>query len=599
MKTQQIDPLLDQYLDGSISESDFLILEAALTEDNILRRRFYERVELDYLLEELSLKGDTLDKSHSHGLENVPPSRVGNRAQGEYPFDSGAIKRFVPVTPKRANRQAIGSVIAIAASLLALLSLLSWFGRPDGKNSLLGRSDQPQSEVEQWYVGPSQESSENENSAVGFAVLVAQSNAVWALNTSLQAGSLVSGEPMELLAGAAHFELFSGVQVVVEGQARFQFVSPMEMQLESGKLRANVPQPAQGFVVTTRDAQVVDLGTEFALEVAGDTSSLHVLNGEVELHDSENQIVRLKQGSGEQWTTANTRQRIQASPDAFLSVQGFQARLSESRLNRRSDWLALGESLRRDPSVVLLYRSGEQDNNDSETDSRVLRNLVSNPNATASAERPIPIATDGAIVAATRQTDRWGAATGAIGFSPAGSRLRLHVPGELGSMTFLCWVKINSLDRWYNSLFLTDGHEQYEPHWQIMEDGRMFFSVKKRDVFDRSKGESDKHIFYSPPFWDPSLSGQWLMLTTVYDIENEQVTHSINGAMISQETIPREYLVDRTRIGAASIGNWGLPEKGEPRFAIRNLNGSMDEFILFARALNSGEIASIYEIGRP
>ena len=166
-------------------------------------------------------------------------------------------------------------------------------------------------------------------------------------------------------------------------------------------------------------------------------------------------------------------------------------------------------------------------------------------------------------------------------------------------MTFYCWTRIDSLDRLYNSLFLTDGHELHEPHWQIMDDGRLFFSVKKRDLFDRSRGEKDKHIFYSPPFWNTSLSGRWLMIATVYDSQRRMVTHYLDGELLSEEAIPEEYLVTNIRIGDASLCNWGLPERDQPRFAIRNLNGSLDEFLLFSAALSTDEIRRLYANGQP
>ncbi|MDA1231478.1 MAG: hypothetical protein O2856_11940 [Planctomycetota bacterium] len=42
---------------------------------------------------------------------------------------------------------------------------------------------------------------------------------------------------------------------------------------------------------------------------------------------------------------------------------------------------------------------------------------------------------------------------------------------------------------------------------------------------------------------------------------------------MSHETNPSEYLVTEINIGDASLCNWGLPERENPRFAIRNLNG--------------------------
>ena len=121
-----------------------------------------------------------------------------------------------------------------------------------------------------------------------------------------------------------------------------------------------------------------------------------------------------------------------------------------------------------------------------------------------------------------------------------------HLPGEQRSLSFVCWARIDSLDRQYNSLFLTDGHEIGEPHWQIMRDGRLFFSVKKREP--QGKNRPDKHIYFSPPIWNPTLSGRWMQICTTYDVDAKIVTHYIDGKEISREAIPDEYLVEHVKI---------------------------------------------------
>ena len=273
--------------------------------------------------------------------------------------------------------------------------------------------------------------------------------------------------------------------------------------------------------------------------------------------------------------------RFSADPSRFVGVAEIVERISSHRKSRREAWETYIEQLRQDDRVVALHRIGLPSEND-----RDLPNLAN------------PKIGNGTLVAGTRVDDRWGRTGGAIDFGPTGSRVRLSIPGEFQSLTFLAWVKINRLDRRYNSLFLTDGHEQFEPHWQIMSDGRLFFSVKKRDRWDSSKGEKDKHIYFSDPFWKPSLSGQWLMLATTYDVENKAVSHFLNGERISVEGIPAEYLVETVRIGNASLANWGQPERNEPGFAIRNLNGSLHEFVLFRSALTAEEITEIYQHGK-
>ena len=50
---------------------------------------------------------------------------------------------------------------------------------------------------------------------------------------------------------------------------------------------------------------------------------------------------------------------------------------------------------------------------------------------------------------------------------------------------------------------------------------------------------------------------------------------------ITQDSIADEYAVDAVRIGVASIGKWNEPTRQDPHFALRNLNGAMDEFTIF------------------
>ena len=46
----------------------------------------------------------------------------------------------------------------------------------------------------------------------------------------------------------------------------------------------------------------------------------------------------------------------------------------------------------------------------------------------------------------------------------------------------------------------------------------------------------------------------------------------------------------RNGIGNASRCDWDLTERNKPRFAVRNLDGSLDDFALFDAALSAEEI---------
>ena len=94
------------------------------------------------------------------------------------------------------------------------------------------------------------------------------------------------------------------------------------------------------------------------------------------------------------------------------------------------------------------------------------------------------------------------------------------------------------------------------------------------------------------------MSGRWLHLATTYDANTGQTIHFLNGEVLHEEVIEERLRVNTTRIGAASIGNWSLPLKPDAEYAIRNLNGSMDEFAMFSAVLSPQEIKDIYENGR-
>jgi ferric-dicitrate binding protein FerR (iron transport regulator) len=81
--------------------------------------------------------------------------------------------------------------------------------------------------------------------------------------------------------GVVHLELYSGVQLVVEGEAEFSIESPLVVTLNKGAVRAYVPDVAHGFRVVTKAGKIIDYGTEFSVRVSGDTTDFTVLDGEV------------------------------------------------------------------------------------------------------------------------------------------------------------------------------------------------------------------------------------------------------------------------------------------------------------------------------
>lgn len=196
---------------------------------------------------------------------------------------------------------------------------------------------------------------------------------------------------------------------------------------------------------------------------------------------------------------------------------------------------------------------------------------------------------DGTIVGCQWTEGRWPGKHG-LEFRSVSDRVRLNVPGEFRALTLAAWVNIKGLDRQFNSLFMCDGFESGEIHWQIRNDGVL-------DLGAQGARARDVEILASPEVIGFSQLGQWVHLVVVVDGENGRVAHYVNGVSVSRHRLKRK---PPFRIGDAELGNWNpgdVPDK--PPFLIRNFSGAMDEFALFSRAMNAGEIQQLYVNGKP
>ncbi len=534
--------LIDSLIDGSIDEADLLRIEAELIVDPEVRQQYYSRLQLNMLLER--------EASEATSIQTTKTATQHQRMNQYQPA------RWLTI---------LSGALVLAASVLLII--------------FLNRTDVIPTPLDSESVLAAQV----EPSASGFAVLSGQDGAVWSGSPLVEGDLLPTGE-LHLKSGRVHIELFSGVQMVIEGDAQFSVDSPMQVTMDRGIARARVPEPAQGFKIKTNNGDVIDLGTEFCVNVANGGADVRVVEGEVELQPRNSESLRIDAGLSRRLSRSGELVDALSAITESIGPSEFQDLLREKQKKRFADWIEARRQIVSNPRLIAFYK---------------LQSLASLDNRIENlAGATILPASDGSVVAAIPTTDRWGQSNAALDFGRIGSRVRLEVPGEHHSLTMHCWIKINSLDRSYNSLFLTDGHEDREPHWQLMDDGRIFFSVK----VPRPEGVSEfvQPVFYSPKIWDASLNGRWIMLAVTYDVDRARVTHYLNGSPISSEPIPNEQIVDSIRIGSASICNWSEPMyRTDPKFVLRNLNGSMDEFALYSDALSADEILQVYRDGCP
>ena len=413
-----------------------------------------------------------------------------------------------------------------------------------------------------------------ESTASGVAVLSQMLDAEFA-NTPLQRGDAIPPGRIVLRKGLAQLDFFSGASLFMEGRCELEVLSPWEARCLSGRVRVQVPPAAKGFLVHAPDVKLEDLGTEFALNVEGDTSAVHVFEGEVIAH-TDQPPASLKKGM----TLGSTAQD-------FLAVNDLPSLIRQRQQSRRDAWRRWSQETGRDPRLIAYYTLERWDDDRWE---RLVNNFT---------EPRLPNRTGG-IVGARWTQGRWPDKE-ALEFKRPSDRVRLNLDGTYTALTLACWVKVDSVDKKYSGLLLTDGYDNGEPHWQIYEDGSLMFSLmyRPREVASASEPRGKwNQMYFSPPVFKSDNLGRWHHIAVTYDNQSGEVIQYFDGVEVSREVHPLHQPNRPLTFGPCEIGNWGLPTKGH-QFPIRNLNGAIDEFALYRVALSAAEVRSLHHEGRP
>lgn len=256
--------LCDRLLDGQFAEEDRKRLETLVLADPELRRLYVEVMHLN-----ASLRQDA--------------SRIGDRSLEEVLVPLSV--DWNKVRPWRMPRWPFQ--IAAAVTIGAVV----------------------------WWFVPRPEKT-------AIARLVETNGARWE-NSSLPTtpGAALNAGRLRLTEGVARIVFQKGAEVSLEGPAELELTGPNACFLHRGALVAHVPEPAKGFVVGTKNAQLVDHGTDFGIstDTAG-RAQVQVLKGEVELqHGQTGEKLRLqtRESASIVSNRFTTGDRMETEPDRF------------------------------------------------------------------------------------------------------------------------------------------------------------------------------------------------------------------------------------------------------------------------------------------
>ena len=520
MTEHQID-LINAYCTGSINDAEFTELESLLRHDPAFRKVF-----LEY-----------------RGLDSALRTALDSGALG-----SPSISDITPVK----KDHSFFTLIKIAALGLIALGLL--------------------------YLLPQETALEmEEKQDAGVAVFMRGLDAEFEGSTYLEGDTVPPGK-LKLSKGFIELEFYSGASLVMEGPAELEIVSKNGGVLHRGKLRAQVPEHAHGFTITSKDVQLVDLGTSFGMAVGSEKGTqVQVFDGKVEIF-SPNALPKL--GEGTELSAGQGRflksnfksETIDVDASSFLSGDELVARTNLKYFSGYSEWESDIMESGRQEALIVRYGFSK--------DLKQRRSLENYSN------KDFP-GLDGAIIGAKWSEGRWPQKQ-ALDFKRPGDRVRIRVDGTYESLTLSTWVRIDGFDNYFNSLMLSDGWNHVGAvHWQIMKNGMIELAVQNGDKTIDSNSRA-------PFVVKPTDFGRWVHITTVYNGATGVVTHYRDGEEIGAVKLK---LVVPLKILEADLCNWSTNKGGKTN--VRNFNGRMDDFSIYARAFEPREVKQLYKKSLP
>ena len=273
MEHERYEELLDNLLEGELSEGQLIEFDAILERDQALAQDASDRLSEHRLLGFFYQPFDDEDFSRSV----MDAARAADCAAADSAFNASV---GIGKTSMRSHGSSkVGWLVGLtflAASLLIGLGLIAWH-RPAVESITAIPFPQP---------------------VVATLLLAEQCD--WQGDPPAEGARLAKG-PLQLKSGLAVLRFDGGAEVVLQGNCLLELLSAGGIQVDRGDIIVRATDEATGFRVQTPSSELIDLGTEFSVEVGGGgETKLNVLEGKVSIRPLKHNVARpklLQQGS--------------------------------------------------------------------------------------------------------------------------------------------------------------------------------------------------------------------------------------------------------------------------------------------------------------
>lgn len=423
----------------------------------------------------------------------------------------------------------------------------------------------------------------------GLGYLTSSVQAEWASVNGpiLQDKALYPG-PMKLVGGLAEITMDTGATMIVEAPAEFELETPSRVYLKSGRLVVSIENSREDrFVVRTPQATVVDLGTEFGVEIdAQGNTQTHVFQGEAELRSGSDPLkygsaLALKVGQGARSDAAGNLKPARLNDRVFVRKGQFDTEVLADKGSPYHCWKAYHNKLYADSSLVVHYTFEE----DTARPNMVL-NLApatsSSLHGVFGGEGQKPTWVQGRLPGKTAiRFERGKEQTIVIAADPA---LSLN-----GPMTVSSWV-------YYPNPAQMGGHliscrQDYHVNFQFSIFDDKYSISGQRNQFEllRFNSKSDRGC-YTRAF--AQQAGVWYHFVMTHDTRT--AAFYVNGELFESKPYTTAITEQPTEVilGALKVDGKYILREGD-------FDGIVDELMVFNRSLTAAEIRRLYEAGQP
>jgi hypothetical protein len=222
--------------------------------------------------------------------------------------------------PKRKGRRLIFACAALAACLIFVVTSLTWVSSLLSDRNRIADVERKDAAIEMDNALVHGEPGTIAN------VINITDDCHWFVESRRSVeGSILAGDTIRLTKGKLRVDFACGAVVTMKSPAALQVIAPKHVRAILGTLTAHAGEGAEGFTIDTPRTKVVDLGTDFGIDVTDHGSTdVVVFNGAVDLHSEGVRGLsarqRLGAGEGIRVTGDGTASRIVSILDSKFSI---------------------------------------------------------------------------------------------------------------------------------------------------------------------------------------------------------------------------------------------------------------------------------------